>query len=228
MSLEKVITKKVKRGELIQLPSGLLAFPWIWHGQASGRKPLDQNELINGRLVMLTHPCFVVGGDTTTEYENGVGVEKSSIPSIDFYGDEAPPRYQNTITRVVQDYRNPMLIGFDVPENKEIDEAYLSTELNWLSGLNPKGPRVIYLTYPANPLPVIPNGWEDLIKGIKETFRSFYIKFGGSTLYRDVTNDEEPIIFGKGCLGITIQHLQSSFKYTIEEGYCFSEMINPD
>lgn len=240
MKLEKIISNLVKEGELVRLPSGLLALPWVrdpsWVEENSflgTRRPLRLEELKTEELLMLLDPCFAVDGEALVHYRKSRKVEKDFPTELCFYGKEAPSWYSIRINHLVRNSPAPILLGFPTPE-RELHKYDLQLELNWFKRLNPKGPRVIYFR-DSFAIPEIPTGWDSLIAGIKETFDPEKITFGGGTFWVDYDNKIKdaytitidtkkgnPLrLCGQGALCSPIRELQPHFQCSLDPKYCY-------
>lgn len=136
MKLETLISNLIKEGELVRLPGGLLALPWVrdpsWVGENSflgTRRPLRLEELKTTELLMLLDPYFTLDGATLVQYRKSKTVEIDFPTELCFYGEEAPSWYSVRINNLVRNSPAPILFGLHPPDDRELHKYDLQFEL---------------------------------------------------------------------------------------------------
>ncbi len=120
-----------------------------------------------------------------------------------YVNDRTNPDYIERRDRMVINYEGLILMG--------IEDIRLPITAWWLQGLNPKGPRIIYLTGYINPVPVKPSE-EVFVEKIRHTFHPSTIRLGGAELHINKNGE----LGERGCLNHAYKSLSAHFPLVLD------------
>jgi len=172
---------------------------------------VDQGQLVRLKGGLLALPGF-------NDFKcSQLGVLIHPYNQFVYENDSDNPHYEERRDDLVKNYPQPLLLGLEgIDEINE--EITLYWSLEWLESLNPQGPRIIYITDSANPLPIFPLDWEGLSLALFENTHSSEAFIGGAELHRK----GETISPHLGCVNQAYFNLAKYFsKIRIDEEYCW-------